>query len=266
MIILENKTQLKNTLNELYVKYETKDFIKDDPVQFIHIFKDKKDIELAGFLAALFAFGKREVFIKKLNALFNLMEMHPYEFAANFDNENILGGFNYRFIKECDITAFLMAYRKLIVKDKMSLEELFNEGYRKAGNVFGCLQYVCNYFYENALVNGGVCDYPGYKFMLSNPKNKGAMKRMNMFLRWMVRKNSSVDIGIWSFLSPSELFIPLDIHVGNISRSLGLLNRKQNDVRSVIELTEKLKEFDPNDPVKYDFALFGFGVNSAKQA
>ncbi len=253
---------LKTELDRLAEKYETKDFIKDDPVQFVHIFKDKRDIELAGFLAALFAFGKREVFIKKLNALFNLMEMKPYEFAANFDSEKILDGFNYRFIKECDIAAFLFAYRKLITKDKMSLEELFNEGYKKTGDIFGCFQFVCDYFYENALKDGKVCDYPGYKFMLSNPKNKGAMKRMNMFLRWMIRKNSPVDVGIWNFLAPSELFIPLDVHVGNISRSLGLLNRKQNDSKSVFELTRKLKEFNPIDPVKYDFALFGYGVNN----
>ena len=103
----------------------------------------------------------------------------------------------------------------------------------------------------------------GYKFMLSNPKNKGAMKRMNMFLRWMIRKNSPVDLGVWSFLSPSELLIPLDVHVGNISRSQGLLKRKQNDFKSVLELTDVLKEFDSNDPVKYDFALFGFGVNNS---
>lgn len=257
---------LKAELDSLAVKYETKDFIKDDPVQFIHIFKDKKDIELAGLLAALFAFGKREVFIKKLNTLFNLTEMKPFEFAANFESEKILDGFNYRFIKECDLGAFFSAYRKLICKDKMSLEELFNAGYKKEGSVFGCLQYVCDYFYGNASDNGRVCEFPGYKFMLSNPKNKGAMKRMNMFLRWMIRKNSPVDIGVWNFISPSELFIPLDIHVGNISRSLGLLKRNQNDARAVFELTSKLKEFDPADPVKYDFALFGYGVNKQKQA
>ena len=264
MIILDNKTQLKETLDSLAKKYETKDFIKDDPVQFIHLFKERGDIEAAGFLAALFAFGKREVFIKKLNALFNLMEMRPYEFVQNFDSEKILNGFNYRFIKECDLAAFLKAYRKLIIKDKMCLEELFNLGYKEEGNVFGCLQYVCDYFYENTPGNGSACDYPGYKFMLSNPKNKGAMKRMNMFLRWMVRRNSPVDLGIWSFLKPSELFIPLDVHVGNISRKIWLLKRNQNDARAVVELTAKLKEFDPNDPVKYDFALFGFGVNNTQ--
>ncbi len=147
----------------------------------------------------------------------------------------------------------------------MTLEELFAQGFNACpsgqNKVFNALQFVCDYFYNNAAEIGD-----GYKFMLSNPKNKGAMKRMNMFLRWMVRKNSPVDLGIWSFLSPSELLIPLDVHVGNISRSQGLLKRKQNDFKSVLELTDVLKEFDSNDPVKYDFALFGFGVNNSNSS
>ncbi len=257
------KESLKDELDSLAGKYETKEFIKDDPVQFIHIFKKREDIELAGFLAALFAFGKREVFIKKLNAFFNITKMRPYEFVQNFDSARLLDGFNYRFIKPDDLGAFLLAYKKLIVKDKMTLEELFFDGYKKEGSVFGCFQYVCDCFYKGTPKdNTGTCALAGYKFMLSNPKNKGAMKRMNMFLRWMVRKNSPVDIGIWNFIKPSELFIPLDVHVGNISRGLGLLSRKQNDARAVLELTSKLREFDPNDPIKYDFALFGYGVNN----
>ncbi len=233
-----DKISIKEELDKLYIKYETKNFIKDDPVQFVHIFKNPKDIEIAGFISALFAFGKREMFIKKLFSLFNFMQMQPYEFIVNFDKK---------------------AYS--------SLEELFAEGFKtslyKEYRVFNSLQYVCDYFYKNPDFLQNEAKYPGYKFMLSNPKNKGAMKRLNMFLRWMIRKNSPVDIGIWSFLDPSELLIPLDVHVGNISRSAGLLNRKQNDFKSVMELTEILKEFDPKDPIKYDFALFGYGVNRA---
>ncbi len=254
---------LKSELDSLVLKYETKDFIKDDPVQFIHLFKNREDVEIAGLLAALFAYGKREVFIKKLNTLFNLMEMRPYEFIQNFDSVSLLDDFNYRFIKPDDLAAFFNSYKKLITKDKITLEELFFNGYKKTGDVFGCLQHVCDYFYEGTPKDAtGVCTLAGYKFMLSNPKNKGAMKRLNMFLRWMVRRNSPVDIGLWNFIKPTELFIPLDVHVGNISRGLGLLNRKQNDARAVFELTSKLREFDPNDPVKYDFALFGYGINN----
>ncbi len=262
MITLDKKT-VKEELDRLCARYETSDFIKDDPVQFIHLFKKPEDIEIAGFISALFAFGKREMFIKKLFSLFNLMEMRPYEFVLNFDKQAYVSDFNYRFIKPDDLILFFDILKKLYSKDKMTLEELFAKGFEThlsgQNKVYCALQYVCDYFY-----NTDSKIEAGYKFMLSNPKNKGAMKRMNMFLRWMIRKNSPVDIGIWSFLAPSELLIPLDVHVGNISRSAGLLNRKQNDFKAVIELTDILKEFDPDDPVKYDFALFGYGVNNIK--
>lgn len=263
MTLLKEKNSIKEELDLLCKQYETNDFIKDDPVQFIHLFKNSnsKDIEIAGFISSLFAFGKREMFIKKLHSLFNFMEMHPYEFIVNFEEKSYTSDFNYRFIKPDDLKTFFGVLKILYTKDKMTLEELFANGAKKAAEgqnkIFNALQYVCDYFYDNAWQIGD-----GYKFMLSNPKNKGAMKRMNMFLRWMIRKNSPVDLGIWSFLNPSELLIPLDVHVGNISRSQGLLKRKQNDFKSVLELTEVLKEFDPEDPVKYDFALFGFGVNN----
>lgn len=261
------KANLKEKFDTLWQKYETTDFIKDDPVQFIHLFKNPKDIEIAGFISALYAFGKREMFIKKLFELFNFMQMQPYEFILNFDKKAYNADFNYRFIKPLDLIEFFDVLKKLYTKDKMTLEELFAQGAKTIqvdGNkgqnkIFNLLQNVCNYFYNNADNIGD-----GYKFMLSNPENKGAMKRMNMFLRWMIRKNSPVDIGIWSFLEPCELLIPLDVHVGNISRSEGLLIRKQNDFKSVIELTNVLKEFDPNDPVKYDFAMFGYGVNNTE--
>lgn len=266
---IEVKASVKEKFDTLWKKYETSDFIKDDPVQFVHLFKNSRpeDIEIAGFISSLYAFGKREMFIKKLFELFNFMQMRPYEFIINFDKKAYGENFNYRFIKPSDLIVFFDVLNKLYAKDKMTLEELFARsgktmqtvGNKGQNKVFNLLQNVCNYFYDNAENIGD-----GYKFMLSNPENKGAMKRMNMFLRWMIRKNSPVDIGIWSFLEPSELLIPLDVHVGNISRSEGLLIRKQNDFKSVVELTNVLKEFDPADPVKYDFAMFGYGVNKAE--
>lgn len=266
---IEVKASVKEKFDTLWKKYETSDFIKDDPVQFVHLFKNSRpeDIEIAGFISSLYAFGKREMFIKKLFELFNFMQMRPYEFIINFDKKAYGENFNYRFIKPSDLIVFFDVLKKLYAKDKMTLEELFARsgktmqtvGNKGQNKVFNLLQNVCNYFYDNAKNIGD-----GYKFMLSNPENKGAMKRMNMFLRWMIRKNSPVDIGIWSFLEPSELLIPLDVHVGNISRSEGLLIRKQNDFKSVVELTNVLKEFDPADPVKYDFAMFGYGVNKTE--
>ena len=245
---------MKEFLDRLVKKYETKDFIKDDPIQFPHRFKGKNDIEISALISALFAFGKREAFIQKLDFLFDVMQNEPYNFICAFDNKNEnLKNFVYRFVKGIDIICFLGSLNKLYCFDKSSIGELFFEG-REKNNM---LEYASNYFYSclNCKPELGFCH------LFARPQNGGAMKRMNMFLRWMVRKGP-VDLGIWDFIKPSELLIPLDVHVGNVSRSLGLLERNANDYKSVLELTKKLREFDSSDPVKYDFALFGAGINS----
>lgn len=172
----------------------------------------------------------------------------------NFDPV-ILGDFNYRFGKPEDFAQIFTIMRELYTKDG-GLEELFKFGYEK-GKPERLFQTVTDYFYSRADENAG----QGFYFMIPNPAKGGAMKRMSMFLRWMVRKGP-VDFGIWDFMPPSELLIPLDVHVARISREMGLLTRKQNDFKAVIELTNNLKKFDPQDPVKYDFAMFGFGVNN----
>lgn len=244
---------MKDYLDKLVKKYETKDFIKNDPVRFAHKFKNKNDIEIASFIAALFAFGKREAFIAKLDNLFDVMENKPYEFVLNFSqNKELVEGFVYRFVKDIDLVCFLSSLEKLYKKDKISLEELFYEG-KKNGDM---LNFVSKYFYSCLNCPPGL----GFCHLFARPEKGGAMKRLNMFLRWMVRRGP-VDIGLWDFIGTNELLIPLDVHVGRVSRSLGLLKRNANDFKSVLELTEKLKEFDPNDPVKYDFALFGAGIN-----
>ena len=245
----------KNELDNLVTKYETPDFIKDDPIIFSHKFSSKKDIEIAGFIASLVAYGQRPVFIKKLNTLLlDIAKAEPHNFILNFDPV-ILGDFNYRFGKPEDFAQIFTNMRELYTKDG-GLEELFKFGYEK-GKPERLFQTVTDYFYSRADENAG----QGFYFMIPNPAKGGAMKRMSMFLRWMVRKGP-VDFGIWDFMPPSELLIPLDVHVARISREMGLLTRKQNDFKAVIELTNNLKKFDPQDPVKYDFAMFGFGVNN----
>ena len=244
---------MKEYLDKLVKKYETKEFIKDDPVRFAHMYKNKNDIEIASFIAALFAFGRREAFIQKLNELFDFMQNEPYNFILEFKGKNeALCGFVYRFVKSKDLFCLLNALNKLYARNNSSLEELFAQGYKKSD----MLNYVTKFFYST------LDDIParGFYHLFARPQKGGAMKRMNMFLRWMIRK-SAVDVGLWNFMDKSELLIPLDVHTGNVSRALGLLKRNANDFKSVIELTQKLKEFDPNDPVKYDFALFGAGVN-----
>ena len=241
----------KNELNELVEKYENEDFIKDDPIQFIHRFKTKKDSELAGFISSLLAYGSRKQFIKKLEDLFfNIAQNEPVNFIQNFEPK-LIGNFNYRFGKPNDFVCIFNILKELYNNSK-GLEELFTHGYDQ-GRIF---ETVVDYFYARASESVG----QGFYHMIPNPHNGGAMKRMCMYLRWMVRKGP-VDLGLWEFMKPSELYIPLDVHVGRISRQMGLLKRNANDFKSVIELTNKLKEFCPEDPVKYDFALFGYGIN-----
>ena len=241
----------KSELDELVLKYENEDFIKDDPVQFIHRFKKKKDIELAGFIASLLAYGSRKQFIRKLDNLFiNIAQNEPLNFILNFEPK-LIGDFNYRFGKPYDFISIFEILKELY-SNSSGLEELFRYGY-KQNKMF---ETVTDYFYSRADKSVG----QGFYHMIPNPRNGGAMKRMCMYLRWMVRK-SSVDAGIWHFMKPSELYIPLDVHVGRISRQMGLLKRNANDFKAVTELTNKLKEFCPEDPIKYDFAMFGYGVN-----
>ena len=236
---------MKNKLDKLVEKYETIDFIKSDPIQFPHRFKDKTDIEISAFISSLFAFGRRELFIKKLDFLFSLNET-PFELITDFKKHN-LDNFIYRFIKSEDLIELLRLLNKLYIQDKSNLEELFNSKNR--------FNNATNYFYTNSNCpnNAGFC------FMFAKPDNNSALKRLNMFLRWMVR-DGVVDFGIWKSIKKSELLIPLDTHVARLSREFNLLKRSSNDFRAAIELTNKLKEFDEFDPIKYDFALFGIGV------
>ena len=244
----------KSELDELARKYETKDFFYDDPIGIPSQFKDKKDKELAGFIASLVAYGRRDVFIKKLKQLLKIAKNEPYNFIMNFEPK-ILGDFNYRFGKSEDFSQIFEILKHLYKKDG-GLEELFKYGYINPveNNIF---VPVTDYFYSRTKNK----DAMGFKFMIPDARKGSAMKRMCMYLRWMVRKGE-VDFGIWNFMPASDLLIPLDTHVARISRKMGLLKRNANDFKAVIELTENLKKFDPVDPVKYDFAIFGYGVNN----
>ena len=250
----------KSELDNLVKKYETFEFVKDDPIQFPHRFKKKEDIELAGFIASLFAYGNRKMFIAKLNDLFNRADNDITNYIKNGDFKN-LTGLEYRFSKDYDIIPIFEILNKLY-SETNGLEELFEYSWKVSDNNYTqFFQSVIDYFYSRAPKNVG----QGFYHMLPNPNNGGAMKRINMFLRWMVRK-PPVDLGIWKFIQAKDLLIPLDVHVARVSRNMGLLNRKSNDFKAVLELTNKLKEFSPKDPVKYDFAMFAFGVelNSTK--
>lgn len=249
----------KNELDRLAEKYENENFIKDDPVQFIHRGKSKEDKELSGFIASLFAYGNRNMFIKKINEIYEHADNDITNYVKNGDFKN-LKGVEYRFSKDYDIIPIFNILHSLYGESK-GLEELFRYSFMKdRGDKYDhFLDKVVDYFYARAPKDAK----QGFYHMLPNPKNCGAMKRMNMFLRWMIRK-SPVDIGIWDFMTPADLYIPLDVHVARQSRNMGLLTRKSNDYTAVKELTLKLKSICPDDPIKYDFAMFAFGVELNK--
>jgi uncharacterized protein (TIGR02757 family) len=245
---------MEKDLDVLVKKYEVKTFIKDDPIQFPHRYENSNDIEIAAFIASIFAYGNRVVFIKKLDELFNIMENKPFEYI-NTANFNQLKGFNYRFAKDFDILEVFNILHKLYVNDG-GLKDLFYYGWKKEQAIYPMLQIVSDYFYsriENAVGQG-------FYHLIPNPKNNGTMKRMNMFLRWMVR-DGEVDLGLWKFIPKNKLLIPMDVHVARVSRELGFLSRKSNDYKAVIELTNNLCKLDCNDPIKYDFAMFGSGID-----
>ena len=244
----------KTELDKLVEKYENKTFIESDPIQIPHRYKNKEDIEIVAFISALFAYGSRKVFIPKLDELFSKMGKKPLEYIKNGEFSNLIN-FNYRFAKENDVIEILKILSKLYNSNE-TIQTLFRYGYEQKSDIKGMLQVVTDYFYLNSTDNVG----EGFYFMLANPKNNGAMKRLNMFLRWLVRK-PPVDFGLWDFIPTSELLIPLDTHVAKISREMNLLTRKSNDFKAVLELTDKLKQFDANDPTKYDFAIYAKGIN-----
>ena len=243
----------KQELDNLVKKYETEEFIKDDPIQFPHRYKTVSDIELAGFIASIFSYGNRKIFTKKLAELFDLMDNEPTNFIKNNDFKLITErNINYRFYKPEDIVLLFNQLAKLYNSSK-GLCELFCNCYNN--DIETMLRKVIDYFYTD------ISECKGYKHMIPTGENC-AMKRMNMFLRWMVRK-SCVDLGVWDFIPTSELLIPLDVHVARLSREMNLVNTKTNTIKTVRELTSNLKKFDPNDPVKYDFAIFGKGIEES---
>lgn len=250
------KDDLFNFLEEKTALYNQPSFIESDPISIPHRFSKKEDIEIAGFFAAIIAWGQRKTILKNASRLMEWMDNAPHDFILNFKDEDLkpFTQFVHRTFNGDDCLAFLHALQG-IYREQGGLENAFYSSFKntEAQPAAGLANFKNLFFsYEHL---------PRSEKHISNPLKGSAAKRLNMYLRWMVRSdNKGVDFGIWKKLSPSHLFIPLDVHSGNVSRKLGLLKRTQNDWRAVTELTEKLKEFDGKDPVKYDFALFGLGV------
>jgi len=248
------RSELKAFLDEKVIKYNRPEFIEKDPIQIPHQFSKKEDIEIAGFLTATIAWGKRELIIKSAYKLMSLLEYSPHQFimeGSNSDWERF-ETFYYRTFSSVDCLYFIKALSH-IYKHHNGLENVFTKGY-ETGNIKEALRY-----FRKVFLSFG-SETRTHKHVANIDKGASA-KRINMFLRWMVRNDKNgVDFGLWSSISTKELLLPLDLHTGNVSRKLGLLQRKQNDMKALDELMIHLKEFDSNDPVKYDYALFGLGI------
>jgi uncharacterized protein (TIGR02757 family) len=246
---------MKEFLDEKALKYNTPSFIQADPVSVPHKYERKEDIEIAGFLAAAISWGQRCTILANAAKLMEWMDHSPYEFIVAAGNEEYrpFRNFVHRTFNGDDCIFFLQALKNIYLKHG-GPENVFSAGVNQTGNVMDAISYFRAVFFE--------IPHPGRTMKhIADPSGNASAKRLNMFLRWMVRKDKrGVDFGIWNSISPSLLMCPLDVHTGNVARKLGLLERRQNDRKSVEELTAKLRLFDPEDPVKYDFALFGLGI------
>ena len=242
-------------LEEKVDEYNRTDFIANDPIQVPHQFTRRENIEIAAFMTASIAWGKRDYIIKNSLDLMARMDYDPYEFLMNMNKEDlkVFRGFKHRTFNEEDCLFFIRSLQE-IYKSDSSLYSVFLTGYKKSKSIKQAIQDL-----RAALTS--IKHAKRSEKHLANPLVGSASKRLNMFLRWMVRKDDrGVDFGIWEGIDPAHLYLPLDLHTGNVARKLGLLTRKQNDWKAVEEITARLREFDPADPVKYDYALFGLGI------
>lgn len=248
---------LKSFLDEQYLVFNTPAFIKDDPIAVPHSFSKKEDIEIAGFITALLSWGQRKTILNKSFELMKLMEMEPYRFllqASEKDFERFLLFKHRTFNGEDCIT--ILSILKIIYQQKGGLEKIMLQGFEKGG-AYEAIENLSTTFFQYSHLKRT-------EKHIARPSKGSAAKRINMFLRWMVRDDGrGVDFGLWTKILPNQLICPLDLHSGKIARHFGLLNRIHDDWKAATELTETLKEFDADDPVKYDFTLFGLGVNRA---
>lgn len=249
-----NKTQLKKLLDQRVDLYNRPSFIGLDPISIPHRYSKKEDIEIAGFLAATIAWGNRTAILRSADRMMEIMGNSPYDFVINHSDSDLkcIDGCIHRTYFAEDFIYFIEAL-KYIYLEKGGMEAIFAR-YQTSDSLQPAIHEFRKIFF-NLPHNSRTERH------LSDPFKGSAAKKINMFLRWMVRRDDGgVDFGLWHSISPSVLSCPLDVHSGNVARKLGLLTRKQSDAKAVAELDSRLREMDPADPVKYDFALFGLGV------
>jgi len=268
MIIPGNLLEIKLFLDSKVKLYNTVDFISTDPIQVPHRFSRKEDIEIAAFLTATISWGQRKSIINNANRLMELMDNSPYEFLMDSTFNDLSGDlqssdgtpewqqikqFVHRTFNSDDCLYFFVSLRNIYLHYN-GLEDVFTTGYKEERTIYGAIKHFRNVFLSIPHANR-------IRKHVSDVTANSSAKRLNMFLRWMVRNDGNeVDFGLWNSIPSSSLMLPLDVHSGNVARDLGLLTRKQNDWKSVEEITSLLRLLDPVDPIKYDFALFGTGA------
>lgn len=246
---------LKVFLDSKVEQYNRIEFIENDPIVIPHRFSVKQDIEIMGFWSAMLAWGQRKTIINKCNELIRLMDGTPYDFIKNYRETDLKRflGFKHRTFNDTDTLYFIEFFRQHY-QSSATLETAFLPN-PSSENIEINLNHFRKYFFS-------LPDFPKRTIKhVSSPLQKSACKRLNMFLRWMIRHDDQgVDFGIWKTIKPSQLICPTDVHVERVARKLKLITRKQLDWQAAVELTRNLRQFDPADPVKYDFALFGLGI------
>jgi uncharacterized protein (TIGR02757 family) len=248
---------LQQFLNQKVSEYNNIAFIKPDPICIPHLFSKKQDIEIAGFFAAIFAWGNRTTIINKSKELMQLMDNAPHQFCLQHTDNDLkkLLNFKHRTFNPTDLYYFI-AFFKEHYSNNESLEMAFIKNLKKEDeNIEHALNGFYDYFFSLEDVPKRTMKH------IASPAKKATCKRLCMYLRWMVRNdNKGVDFGIWKNIKPAQLIVPLDVHVARVARHFNLIKRKATDWQTAVELTNEMKQFDKNDPAKYDFALFALGV------
>jgi uncharacterized protein (TIGR02757 family) len=247
---------IKDVLERLYARYNHRNLIKPDPLQFVYRYDKPSDMEIAALLAADLAYGRVEHIQNSLTNLFGRMGESPYAFVRSFGKA---GGFKHRFTTDQDISDLLMLLKKVLNR-YAGIEEFFIQGYNpRDRNIIPALSKFCNSLLDMYAAEHNPKTSRGLKYLLVNPAKGSACKRLNLFLRWMVR-DDDVDTGLWKSIDKAKLIVPVDVHMGRLCKILGLYNRKAVSLATAIKITEGFAEIEPGDPIKYDFALSRIGI------
>lgn len=247
--------KLKELLDEKAEHYNNPSFIANDPISIPHLFSLKQDREIMGFIASILAWGQRKTIINKCHDLINRFGNEPYRFIKEHGADDLkdLEGFKHRTFNDTDLLYFVDFFKRYY-----EVYDTLEDAFLTKGKFTSIEDSLINFEYN--FFNHPNAPHRTRKHV-ATPARNSACKRLNMFLRWMVRSEGGVDFGIWSRIPKSELICPIDLHVDRTARKLGLIIRKQTDWKTAIELTDNLKKFDSSDPVKYDFALFGLSID-----